>query len=43
MHFWARGYFVYTVGADEASVREYIRKQEKEDARLDQLQIFDGK
>jgi putative transposase len=43
MHFWARGYFVYTVGADEASVREYIRKQEKEDARLDQLQIFDVK
>jgi putative transposase len=36
-HFWARGYFVSTVGRDEATVREYIRKQEKEDERLDQL------
>lgn len=36
-HFWARGYFVSTVGRDEAVIREYIRKQETEDARLDQL------
>ena len=41
MHFWARGYFVSTVGADEGSIREYIKKQEKEDARPDQMQIFD--
>ena len=41
MHFWARGYYVSTVGADEESVRDYIKKQEKEDARLDQLQLFD--
>ena len=41
MHFWARGYFVSTVGADEGSIREYIKKQEKEDARLDQLHLFD--
>jgi putative transposase len=27
-HFWARGYFVSTVGRDEATVREYIRKKE---------------
>jgi len=40
MHFWARGYFVSTVGADEATIREYIQKQEKEDARLDQLGLF---
>jgi putative transposase len=39
-HFWARGYFLSTVGRDEATVREYIRKQEKEDERLDQLQMF---
>ena len=39
-HFWARGYFVSTVGRDEATVREYIRKQEKEDEKLDQLQMF---
>ncbi len=39
-NFWARGYFVSTVGRDEATVREYIRKQEMEDERLDQLQMF---
>jgi REP-associated tyrosine transposase len=36
-HFWARGYFVSSVGADEHTVREYIRNQEEEDIRLDQL------
>jgi putative transposase len=36
-HFWARGYFVTTVGRDEKVIREYIRQQEKEDKRLDQL------
>jgi putative transposase len=39
-HFWARGYFVSTVGRDEAAVRGYIQKQEKEDQRLDQLELF---
>jgi putative transposase len=39
-HFWARGYFVSTVGRDEALVRRYIREQESEDKRLDQLQMF---
>jgi putative transposase len=34
-HFWARGYFVSTVGRDERMIREYIRKPEQEDARLD--------
>jgi len=38
-HFWARGYFVSTVGGDEAVIREYIRNQEKEDERLDQLRL----
>jgi len=38
-HFWVRGYFVSTVGRDEAVVREYIRSQEKEDERLDQLKL----
>ena len=28
-HFWARGYFVSTVGRDEEVIREYIRHQEK--------------
>jgi len=40
MHFWARGYFVTTVGADEEVVRAYIQNQETEDKRLDQLTIF---
>ena len=39
-HFWARGYFVSTVGRDEAIVREYITRQEAEDKRLDQLQLW---
>ena len=39
-HFWARGYFVWTVGRDEAVIREYIRNQEKEDERLDQLGLW---
>ena len=39
-HFWAGGYFVSTVGRDEAVVREYIKKQEQEDERLDQLGLW---
>jgi putative transposase len=39
-HFWARGYFVSTVGADETVVREYIAKQEEEDRRIDQLNMW---
>jgi putative transposase len=38
-HFWARGYFVSTVGRDEQVIREYIRNQEKEDRRVDQLKL----
>ena len=40
MSFWARGYFVSTVGADETVVRAYIRDQEQEDQRLEQLHLF---
>jgi putative transposase len=32
-HFWARGYYVSTVGRDETVIREYIREQEREDHR----------
>ncbi|BBO22162.1 MAG: IS200/IS605 family transposase [Rhodocyclaceae bacterium] len=39
-HFWARGYFVSTVGRDEAVIREYIRNQEREDDRLDQMNLW---
>jgi len=38
-HFWARGYFVSTVGRDETVIREYIRNQEREDERLDQMRL----
>lgn len=39
-HFWARGYFVSTVGRDEQVIREYIQRQEAEDRRIDQLQLM---
>jgi putative transposase len=39
-HFWARGYFVSTVGRDEQVIREYIKKQEAEDVRLEQLSLW---
>jgi putative transposase len=39
-HFWARGYFVSTVGRDEAAIRAYIQNQEQEDRRLDQLGLW---
>jgi putative transposase len=38
-HFWARGYFVSTVGLDEQVVRSYIRKQEEADERYEQLKL----
>jgi len=42
-NFWARGYFVTTVGIDEEAVKKYIRDQEEEDERLDQLKLdFEG-
>jgi putative transposase len=37
--FWARGYYVSTVGLDEDMVKEYIRNQEKNDVHRDQLNI----
>jgi putative transposase len=40
-HFWARGYYVSTVGVDEETVRAYIQGQEEEDRRLDQLNLFE--
>ena len=39
-HFWARGYFVSTVGRDETVIRQYIRNQEREDSRLEQLNLW---
>ena len=39
-HFWARGYWVSTVGKNEAAVRRYIQEQEKEDQRLEQMTLM---
>ena len=39
-HFWARGYWVSTVGRNETLVRKYIQDQDKEDQRLEQLGLF---
>lgn len=38
-HFWARGYFVSTLGRDEAVIKAYIRGQEEQDKRDDQLKL----
>jgi putative transposase len=38
--FWARGFYVSTVGVDEGLIRNYIKRQEKEDQRLDQLKLL---
>jgi putative transposase len=39
-HFWARGFYVSMVGQDEQAVRKYIREQEEEDKRLDQMGLW---
>lgn len=39
-HFWACGYYVSTVGPDETVIRDYIRNQEQEDKRLDQMNLW---
>jgi putative transposase len=36
-HFWATGYYVSTVGLNEATIRKYIREQEKADQITDKL------
>jgi len=39
LHFWARCYCVSTVGLDEAKIRAYIRDQEAEERRQEQLRL----
>ena len=39
LHFWARGYCVSTIGLDEQVIREYIRNQEQEEKRQEELQL----
>ena len=38
-NFWARGYFVSTVGRDEATIRQYILTQEKREHQLEQMKL----
>ena len=39
-NFWASGYFVSTVGRDEDAIRNYTKRQEEADKRIDQLKLF---
>ena len=38
-HFWAEGYYVSTVGLNEAKIKKYIQDQEKHDIALDKLSV----
>ena len=38
-HFWARGYFVPTIGRDESVIQEYVKNQEQDDQKLEQLNV----
>ena len=42
-NFWARGYCVSTIGLDNETVCDYVRRQEEEDKKLDQLKMFEEK
>jgi putative transposase len=37
-HFWARGYFVSTVGIDEDVIKRYVKYQEEEEKRIEEQQ-----
>lgn len=39
-HFWARGYYVSTAGRDEEVIRQYIKKHQEMDKKIDQLNLF---
>ena len=38
-HFWSRGFSVSSVGLDEDQIRKYVKWQEKNDKRIEQLQL----
>ena len=42
-HFWSRGYYVSTVGLNEATIRKYIKDQERQDIATDQLVLVEYK
>ena len=39
-HFWAKGYCVSTVGLDEEQITKYVKWQQKQDHRKDQLKLW---
>ena len=42
-HFWARGYFVSTIGIDEDKIRRYVKYQEEEEKKVENhAQEFGG-
>lgn len=40
MHIWARGYFVSTVGIDSETIQQYVRQQQENEARAEQLHLW---
>lgn len=38
-HFWAEGYYVSTVGLNEATIKKYIQEQESHDIAMDKLNM----
>jgi putative transposase len=38
-HFWSRGYYVSTVGLNEATVAKYVREQERHDQMIDRISV----
>jgi len=36
-HYWSRGYYVSTVGLNEATIAKYVREQEKQDQKMDRI------
>jgi putative transposase len=40
MHIWARGYFVSTVGIDRDIIQNYVRQQQEDEIRSEQLRLW---
>lgn len=43
MHIWARGYFVSTVGIDREVIKKYVRNQQDEEIRVEQMRLWKDK
>ena len=43
MHMWARGYFVSTVGIDSEIIKKYVKEQQDNEIRVEQLHIWRDK